>query len=320
MEIDKITELANRILKNSDISQKRNGLVNLAKKLQSDIPDVISACTDLINENSTLRYGYYNQEIKSMFGTYNIHRRCINLLIYNLDAVREYENDTEEKRAERKQKLDEYLGVVSIKLKPKEVIYSPTGITVIERDNPDLIYCERGSYRKYSGLCNTFEYRLCRTIQVSSSGDLKTLYQKVSLYIALKNELMQVEEEMKLLGIEIQGEKNCCGINTPRSIKESELRDYFTPAFKGGGNSHQRIDFFTEYLLPDLKVDRNAKEFARIALMIYNSNVLLRAKRPNTFDGWYRIFCNLIGCEYNAGYKPSKLAADDVLKRKFDYL
>ncbi len=33
MDIDKIIEFADNILKNSDISQKRNGLVNLTKSL-----------------------------------------------------------------------------------------------------------------------------------------------------------------------------------------------------------------------------------------------------------------------------------------------
>ena len=105
-----------------------------------------------------------------------------------------------------------------------------------------------------------------------------------------------------------------------RIIKEAELKEYFTLIFKGGGNSSTKVDYFTEYLLPDLKIERNAKDFARIALLIYDSKALLPAKRPNTFDGWYRTFCELVGCEYNANYKPSKLEIDDAFKKKFNYL
>ena len=54
-----------------------------------------------------------------MFGIYNVPYRCISLLIDNLNDIVEYENDTEEKRVERKQKLEEFAQVVSIQLPPK---------------------------------------------------------------------------------------------------------------------------------------------------------------------------------------------------------
>lgn len=122
----------------------------------------------------------------------------------------------------------------------------------------------------------------------------------------------------------LQEEGGCDNINNStqpkRTINEARLKEYFTLAFKGGGNSQTRIDYFTGYLLPDLKIERNAKDFARIALLIYNSNALLPAKRPNTFGSWYRTFCELVGCEYKQEYRPNKLAMNESFKRKYNYL
>lgn len=108
--------------------------------------------------------------------------------------------------------------------------------------------------------------------------------------------------------------------NKVSKIKENELKEYFTLSFKGRVNSHPKIDYFTNYLLPDLKIKRSAKDFARIALMLYKSKALIQSKRPKTFDSWYKIFCDLVGCEYKASYKPNKLDFNEDFQRKFNYL
>lgn len=105
-----------------------------------------------------------------------------------------------------------------------------------------------------------------------------------------------------------------------RILKEDSLKEYFTLTFKGGGNSSTKINYFTEYLLPDLEIDRNDKDFARIAYLIYNSGKLIKTMRPKTFKQWYSIFCELVGCKYNANYKPSNLNIGDEFKKSFNYL
>ena len=102
-----------------------------------------------------------------------------------------------------------------------------------------------------------------------------------------------------------------------RVIKAAELKEYFTLAFKGGGNGN--IDYFTNNLLPDLKVDRSDKDFARIAYMIYSNGKLQASMRPNTFKEWYQKFCELVGCGFHE-YKPNALNPDDRLKKAFYYL
>ena len=105
-----------------------------------------------------------------------------------------------------------------------------------------------------------------------------------------------------------------------RILKEDSLKEYFTLTFKGGGNSSTKINYFTEYLLPDLEIDRNDKDFARIAYLIYDSGNLIKTMRPKTFKQWYSIFCDLVGCKYNANYKPSNLNIGDEFKKSFNYL
>lgn len=84
-------------------------------------------------------------------------------------------------------------------------------------------------------------------------------------------------------------------------IKEDELKPYFQVVFyntKNGG-----IDWFA-HLLEDLRQERTAKDFARIAYMIYDGGYMLPTKRPSTFSKWYQIFCDLVGCERKT-YKPN---------------
>ena len=307
MGIDKITELTDKVLKNSDISQKRNGLAILAKKTRDGIPDgVLSACTNLINaENSWLRFGYYKREIESMHGSCNIHRRVITLVEYNLDAIKEYESDSEVKRAERVQKLSEYSNTVSIEL--------PDG-----RKSPNLIYCMHGTYRRYSELCQTFEYRLCRAIQGVCVGGLKPLYQEVCLYIAVMNELAEVEEEMSLLGMAVQTDESerVNNVVVEPNINEEGLRPYFKREFRGIGYAK---DSFA-WLIADLKESvRSKKDAATWALAIYESDKMNAKQRPQTFNKWYKEFCRLIGVPC-ATFKPNKLDTSSVKRKTSHYL
>ena len=106
-------------------------------------------------------------------------------------------------------------------------------------------------------------------------------------------------------------------VKKERVIKGAELKEYFTLAFKGGGNGN--IDYFTNNLLPDLKVERSDKDFARIAYMIYSNGKLQASMHPNTFKEWYQKFCELVDCEFHE-YKPNALNPDDRLKKAFYYL
>ena len=100
----------------------------------------------------------------------------------------------------------------------------------------------------------------------------------------------------------------------------SEFAEYFSAPFKGIGPGN--IDNYSRLVssLTDAARKRSVIEYAKIALLIYNSNMMIQRKKPNTFSEWYQYFCKIVGCEYNPLYKPSKLKITDNLKLEFNYM
>lgn len=208
MDVDRLTELADKVIAVTDTEKRYKAVSNLQETIFKDTGSLINDCKKVIDNNTTLRFSDFQNEIYRMWGIYNVPYKCISLLTNNLKDVIEYENDTEEKRAERKQKLKDFAQVVGIELPPKKVIHH-MGVkcyTEVIRDvSPDIIYCQHGNYRQYDELHNTFYFILCRKIQQSEAkGDLKELFQKVCLYIALNNEKAIMVDELLLLGIDIE--------------------------------------------------------------------------------------------------------------------
>ena len=103
-------------------------------------------------------------------------------------------------------------------------------------------------------------------------------------------------------------------IKQPKLIKEDELGKCFNAVFKGSGRNP---NYFSE-LMDSLKLTRSNKEFAIIAHMIYESSYLII--KPNTFQAWYKQFCEYVGCKYIKSYKPSMLIPTDSLGKEFSFL
>lgn len=110
------------------------------------------------------------------------------------------------------------------------------------------------------------------------------------------------------------------------SINIAELKSYFKLPFintkvgnKKEGDKHET---YFEMLVGDLQKKWTMKDYARFALIIYDSNKLIDCMKPNTFEEWYTTFCNIIGCKHSEHYKRCKLVGEDLekLKRKFGYL
>lgn len=99
-------------------------------------------------------------------------------------------------------------------------------------------------------------------------------------------------------------------------INEEALKKYFTATFKGAGNNG--FNYF-DYLIEDIKNVRNPKEAARMALIIYKCDKMIKTQRPNTFKEWHKLFCEMAGCTYNPDYKPSNLDTNKM-KIKLSYL
>jgi hypothetical protein len=102
---------------------------------------------------------------------------------------------------------------------------------------------------------------------------------------------------------------------TERKINADDLGIYFASTFKGMGNA---INYF-DMMIEELKTKRTGKDFAQIALMIYESNKM-SSRKPKTFAEWLKIFCDCVGCKYTKYDKNKLHPPTDNLKKLFSYL
>lgn len=129
-----------------------------------------------------------------------------------------------------------------------------------------------------------------------------------------------IKQAKKNLSKERNNAKNPDIINNEqkqyKEINVEELKLYFKPTFKGIGENS--INFF-DSLINDLNTNWNPKEFAEIALMIYESN-WINDRMPHHFNLWYTKFCNCVGCERKK-YSPKDLKPiRESLQKLFSYL
>lgn len=205
MDLDRYTELANKVLENKNPEQKHKGLSSLIGEVGNDLPDVITVeYRDLVFSNRTLRFDYYTTYILHQHDIGNSFRKCVNLLTQHRDEVEQWECDDEATIAIRQAKLKRYAQTERIEMPPQIKGYNSDGNPIYERPkHPDAIYCEGGAYRKFEQIKDSFYFRLGRMIQNThtDNGDLKKTMKEVCLIVALNNERSIVEDELRLLGI-----------------------------------------------------------------------------------------------------------------------
>jgi hypothetical protein len=162
--------------------------------------------------------------------------------------------------------------------------------------------------------------RMFEELSVFANGDIPELYAQP---IRLKRrKSCSVDNSLNSPQLNVIGEnpqpntKKEDTVKPQRTINVEELKGYFKSTFKGIGNGN--IDYFS-WLIGHLKIDRNGKEFAQIALMIYDSGKMNNTK-PSTFKEWYRIFCDCVGCEYKSYDKNKLRNPREDIKNLFNYL
>lgn len=97
-----------------------------------------------------------------------------------------------------------------------------------------------------------------------------------------------------------------------RVIDETAISSWFNSMFKGaGGNPNHLPDLFV-----DLKRSRSDKDFAKIALLIYESKFCVVKAQP--FSKFYKNFCSAVCCTVRT-YDRCKLR-DEAFARQFTYL
>ena len=88
-------------------------------------------------------------------------------------------------------------------------------------------------------------------------------------------------------------------------INIPELKSCFKVSFSQEDPKSHVVYF--DYLINDLKEKWNPIDFARIALIIYESEKINTTIVPRDFSKWYEKFCKIINCEFDDSYKPCKL-------------
>lgn len=68
-------------------------------------------------------------------------------------------------------------------------------------------------------------------------------------------------------------------------------------------NNADNVDRLNELI----KNCKNAKDFARVALLLQERKILTSDWNKATFSKWHKHFCNVSKCKYNANYNPEKL-------------
>lgn len=189
------------------------------------------------------------------------------------------------------QELDQEIKLEATKIKLKIQKYERT------------IYTEQGASDKVALHINSLQRAIKDMNLIGLSSD----------------ELDDSMDHYKLLADEIDLQRNMLTNSTEESpsIDSESLKGYFISSFKGMGNGN--FNYF-DSLIEDLKMERNMKEVAQIAYMIYQSDKL-NNRKPNTFADWYRIFCKHTNNTYSINYKPSNLKNITYsLRRIFAYL
>ena len=146
------------------------------------------------------------------------------------------------------------------------------------------------------------------SVEVSCEENLGEMYAGMTLPMALgrpSNELVLCMAHFPAVQ----------GLNRHDSIVEG-LSGYFGARFRrdrvtGRDYLAQLADDLLAYKYKD-------KDFARIALMLYESSNMIC--KPKAFKEWYKFFCKVVGCRYVKSYHPHNVGRYENMKRVFYYV
>lgn len=145
-------------------------------------------------------------------------------------------------------------------------------------------------------------------VEVSCEENLGELYPGMTLPMALvkpSNELVVCTATFPAVR----------GMNRHDAIVEG-LSGYFGARFRR--DRVTGIDHLAQLADDLLCFNYKAKDFARVANMLYNSKSMIN--KPVSFRAWYSVFCSIVGCRHIDSYHQSHV--DDFRKyaRQFPYV
>ncbi len=145
-------------------------------------------------------------------------------------------------------------------------------------------------------------------VEVSCEENLSELYAGMTLPMALvrpSNELVVCEAHIPAAEV----------LNKHDAIVEG-LSPYFGARFRR--DRVTGIDRLEQLADDILTYSRRPKDFARVALMLYESSSMIC--KPNAFNVWYRLFCEVVGCRYVESYHPHNIGRYEKIRRMFYYV
>lgn len=90
-------------------------------------------------------------------------------------------------------------------------------------------------------------------------------------------------------------------IEAEKKKKLEEFSEYFTIAYK---RQHALYSCMIDRITRE---DKNVKNYARYAKILYDSNVLVPNVKPKRYEEWYKICCDLLGWHYVESYTSYKV-------------
>ena len=259
-------------------------------------------CTKVVHNNMFVNVEKVNEEVRSLYYSNYV----------NLEVILNKIGDDFLKYIINMSELCDIKKIRTVYLDPlvKYKITAPSNAIryndYLCRIGMEYIYCVNFLTDSFdSGVFNEAQKKEIKRMILHSADVLEENISETPTVIDMENKF---KEKIEALRNEIKSRQ-----------LPAEFADYFIAPFKGIGNGNINYYKRLEENLTDASRERSVIEYAKIALLIYNSKKM-SAKKPQTFSEWYQYFCKIVGCEYNKDYKPSKLQATESLEREFYFL
>jgi hypothetical protein len=334
-QLDKIENLVERVVGYSDKIEKKKAFESILSRINTLIPDTIHN-----NFQEIQAYDKFLFQNFTICKYYNPGDDIDSLLIFvsrNIKAIQIFENDSKELQNERLSKHND-LRQMSFPRNRVIKVVRHVGVNQydekITEEDPDWIYSQYGTYTQYLSFKTYRYFPICRNIIRSCTTNFETVNYLVLLYIAVNNELKNINEELEILGFtqtfstiqhtETELTNKNTNIGKPKlKINAEKFKPYFKHKFFV--KTKDEIPF--NKMVSQLSVIDNTinkicpKDYGTIALLIYDSGFLeIKNSKKITFEDWKTVFCECVGIELFK-YKPNALTKPkEEIKTLFNYL
>jgi hypothetical protein len=198
--IEQLTPLAQRFISYTNRAEKKKAFENILQEIRDRIPDII-------DNNSPAIETCIGFNLHSFMTRNYSHGEGVGDMIRFVDSrikdIQLFENDNEEQRREREFKSNQLRNQTFSQEKAVKIIRHMGVRNYDEKiTEPDLDwpYSKYGSYTEYLSFKSHPYFPICLKIKMSGCADFEAVNHLVLLYIAVMNELNNINEELRILG------------------------------------------------------------------------------------------------------------------------